>query len=379
MPDLIVSTCPEGESREQKAELLKTLAQLSDFSILLLDLEGKIQTWNSGTQSIWGYSRQEIMNVHFSLLYKDCLSSKIYLSEVVAKGSFEFEGWAQPKGRQPFYAKTVLTPYFSHDKILQGFAHSTRDITDKKNLEEENRLWHEKLEEKVGQRTAELASANKELEAFSYSVSHDLRTPLRAISGYSMMLQEDYADKLDTEAARIINAIIGNAGKMGDLIDDLLSFSRMGRLTVIHSQVSMRRLVDESLVELMPADHSYSLDIRTLPACIGDPNMLRQVWVNLISNALKYSSLTEAPAIEIGSNDDGDFQTYYVKDNGAGFEMKYAGKLFGVFQRLHRADEFEGTGVGLALAKRIINKHGGEIWGEGQLQKGSTFSFSIPK
>ena len=379
MPDVYISECILTKSDALNAELLKSLLQSSNFTIILLDVEGKILTWNPGAENMYGYSNREISNKHFSLLYKECLEPEVYLSDAITHGRFEIEGWAQPKKTRQFYAITILTPFYNENKILQGFAHTTRDITEKKDLEEENRIWHEKLEEKVKQRTTELELANKELEAFSYSVSHDLRTPLRAISGYSMMLKEDYAENLDTEAARIINAIIANSGKMGELIDDLLSFSRMGRLTAIYDHVSMERLVREALHELIPPDLFYTINIRKLPTCKGDPNMLRQVWVNLISNAIKYSSKAALPTIEIGSDGKGDFHTYYVKDNGAGFEMKYAGKLFGVFQRLHRSDEFEGTGLGLALAKRIIGKHGGEIWGQGQLNSGSTFSFSIPK
>jgi light-regulated signal transduction histidine kinase (bacteriophytochrome) len=227
----------------------------------------------------------------------------------------------------------------------------------------------------------QLTVVNKELEAFSYSVSHDLRAPLRAISGYSSMLREDYDPLLDDEAKRIIDVIVRNTQLMGELIDNLLSFSRMARLEVVSESVNMHRLADSSVAELlqMEKQKTKAVTVHPLPECRGDANMLKQVWTNLIDNALKYSSKTTNPQIEVGFIDDALKHIYYVKDNGTGFDMKYVDRLFGVFQRLHRQDEFSGTGLGLALAKRIVTRHGGDIWAEAILDKGATFYFSIPK
>jgi light-regulated signal transduction histidine kinase (bacteriophytochrome) len=265
------------------------------------------------------------------------------------------------------------TNYTQEEKDL------ARDITQQRKLAEENRQLHDYLEEKVKQRTKELETVNKELEAFSYSVSHDLRTPLRAISGYSIILKEDYASQLDAEANRLIDIILANTEMMGQLIDDLLSFSKMARLETIHESIDMERLVKGCLEKLQTEITDHTISIGTLPLCNGDASMLRQVWFNLLGNAIKYSSKKEKPTLDIGAFEDARFHIYYVKDNGTGFDMKYAKKLFGVFQRLHRQDEFEGTGLGLALAKRIISKHQGEIWAEAFVDAGATFYFSIPK
>lgn len=240
---------------------------------------------------------------------------------------------------------------------------------------------HQDLEKKVADRTARLEAVNKELEAFSYSVSHDLRAPLRAVGGYAQILQEDYGTKLDTEANRIINAIINNAHMMGQLIDDLIAFSRISRKEVAHQPIDMKQLAETCLQEIQENNGKtkYNVHIESMPACYGDQSMIRQVWMNLISNAVKYSSRETSPTIEIGYKDKDNEHVYFVKDNGVGFDMQYAHKLFGVFQRLHSPEVFEGTGVGLALAKRIINKHSGEIWAESAPGKGATFYISLPK
>ncbi len=240
---------------------------------------------------------------------------------------------------------------------------------------------HLDLENKVVERTAQLENVNKELEAFSYSVSHDLRTPLRAISGYAIMLKEDYEGELDAEGKRIIRNIISNAKMMGQLIDDLLSFSRLGKKELVRTPIDMQSLVATVVKELLQnvPENKYNIQIGLLPRINADQLMLRQALINIIGNAIKYSSKKANPEIEIGFKDEGANIVYYVKDNGAGFDMAYAGKLFGVFQRLHSQEEFEGTGVGLALVKRIIDKHKGEIWAEGLENVGATFYFSLPK
>lgn len=235
------------------------------------------------------------------------------------------------------------------------------------------------LELQVQARTRELEAANKELEAFSYSVSHDLRAPLRAVSGYAMMLKEDYEDSFDAEAKRITGNIISNVKMMGRLIDDLIAFSRLGKREVARRSVDMKALAETCTSELLngwPED-KFNLIVGDLQQGFGDEDLLKQVWLNLIGNALKYSSRTTGALIEIGSSGHAGDVTWFVRDNGAGFDMKYADKLFKVFQRLHSQEEFEGTGIGLALVRRIIDKHKGRIWAESAPGHGAIFYFTL--
>jgi signal transduction histidine kinase len=244
---------------------------------------------------------------------------------------------------------------------------------------EVNRM-HLDLESKVAARTTQLENVNKELEAFSYSVSHDLRTPLRAINGYSMMLIEDYENELDAEAKRIVHNIISNAKMMGQLIDDLLAFSRLGKKELARTLVDMQAIATTVVNDLLQqeAENKYDVRIGSLSPAKADGFMIKQVLTNLVSNAIKYSSKKTMPLIEIGSDNDGKRVVYFVKDNGVGFDMAYSAKLFGVFQRLHSQEEFEGSGVGLALVRRIIDKHKGEVWAEAEENNGASFYFSLP-
>jgi signal transduction histidine kinase len=235
------------------------------------------------------------------------------------------------------------------------------------------------LELQVQVRTEELETANKELEAFSYSVSHDLRAPLRAVSGYAMILKEDYEDTFDAEARRITGNILSNVKMMGRLIDDLIAFSRLGKREVTRRNIDMKALAESCVTELLAIwpEEKFSIVIGDLPVRPGDEDLVKQVWLNLVGNAFKYSSRIAEPLIEIGCDNGSGGAVYFVRDNGAGFDMKYADKLFRVFQRLHSQEEFEGTGVGLALVKRIIDKHKGRIWAEASPGKGAAFYFTL--
>jgi PAS domain S-box-containing protein len=245
--------------------------------------------------------------------------------------------------------------------------------------EERYRNLSEELEQKVDRRTSELKSAVSEIEAFSYSVSHDLRAPLRAIEGFSEILLEEHADTLTAEGKRLLQIVRKNTLHMSQLIDDLLAFSRIARKDFVKRRVPMddlARLVSEDLHHAHPATQ---VSIPHLPDAFGDAPLLRQVWTNLLSNAFKFSRHNPDASIEMGAEEKANEIIYRIRDNGVGFDMQYVDKLFGVFQRLHNLDEFEGTGVGLAIVQRIIHKHGGQTWAEGKLNEGATFYFSLPK
>jgi signal transduction histidine kinase len=233
---------------------------------------------------------------------------------------------------------------------------------------------------RLREQTRELIDANQQLEAFSYSISHDLRAPLRSVDGFSRILLEDFSDKLDDDGKRYATIVRNGAQQMGKLIDDLLVFSRVSRQSISRQEVNLEKLAYELAESAKKEEEERRIEIQVgnLPTCQADPSLIRQVFQNLLLNAVKYTRNRETARIEVGSKFMDGETVYYVRDNGAGFDMKYANKLFGVFQRLHRADEFEGTGVGLAIVRRIINRHGGRIWADAEVDKGATFFFTLP-
>jgi light-regulated signal transduction histidine kinase (bacteriophytochrome) len=250
-----------------------------------------------------------------------------------------------------------------------------------KKAQHDIRKLNEELEQKVVQRTAQLEAVNKDLESFSYSVSHDLRAPIRAINGYTKILKEDYEEQLDEPGIEILESIIENSKKMGTLIDDLLAFSKLGRKQVTLSEIDMNHLV-QSVKDELTKDAPGSAPVFKIAPLItanGDRSLIKQVWINLISNAIKYSGYKTEIIIEIGSFEKDEYVVYYVKDYGAGFDMQYYSKLFGVFQRLHSQEEFEGTGIGLAIVQKVVQRHHGLVWAESKLEEATTFYFSLPK
>jgi light-regulated signal transduction histidine kinase (bacteriophytochrome) len=249
-----------------------------------------------------------------------------------------------------------------------------------KKAEDDIRQLNDELEQKVIERTAQLESVNKELGSFSYSVSHDLRAPIRAINGYAKILEDDYAGSFDTDGANALHAITRNSKKMGQLIDDLLAFSKLGRKEVSVSDINMAALVRALITEVLFDDREKrtEFDVNKLPPAKGDQSLIKQVWINLVSNAIKYSANNPKAYIGIGAYEKDNMVIYYVKDKGAGFDMQYYDKLFGVFQRLHSQEEFEGTGIGLAMVQKIIQRHSGNVWAESKLNEETCFYFSLP-
>jgi PAS domain S-box-containing protein len=355
---------------------------VKDYAIFGLDWKGRILSWNAGAEAINGYQAEEIIGQHFSKFYPpeaiDYGWPEEELAKAAAEGRVEEEGWRVRKDGSRFWANVTITALRDASGKLIGFSKVSRDLTERKRAQEKLAEYNEQL-----QRTnSELQAANKELEAFSYSVSHDLRAPLRAIDGFSQILLDEYAVALPAEAQEFLHDVRTNTQCMGQLVDDLLALARLGRQPLDTGPTDHEEIVNSCLEELRRdrPDRSVDAVVGQLPSCSADSRLLKQVWMNLLSNAWKYTSRREAPRVEIGAEPDSDTPDpiYFVKDNGIGFDMRYADKLFGVFQRLHTADEYEGTGVGLAIVQRIIQRHGGRVWAQAQPDSGATFFFTLP-
>ena len=375
----------EAALRESEERFRLLIECVKDYAIYMLDPEGHVTSWNAGAERIEGFSADEIIGEHYSRFFapEDVAQHKpeLELKTALEQGRFETEGWRVRKDGSRFWASVLITTVHDETGRLCGFSKVARDVTERKQAEEEIRLLNTNLEQRVRERTAELEAANQELDAFSYSVSHDLRAPLRHIAAYVDILQAETAKDLSEGSRQYLQTIADSALHLGHLIDALLAFSRMGRTEMRQQTISLSAVVDEARRELRREVENRNINwkIGRLPRVQGDPLMLRQVMVNLLSNALKYTRARDPAAIEIGATDDGQESIVFVRDNGVGFDPKYADKLFGVFQRLHRPNDFEGIGIGLANIRRIISRHGGRTWAEGAVDGGATFFFSLPK
>jgi len=373
----------EAALRESEERFRLLVDGVKDYAIFMLDREGRVLTWNAGAEHTKGYRAEEIVGKPFSIFYppEDCQRGKPAweLKEAEAKGRLEDEGWRVRKDGSQFWASVVLTALRDEAGNLRGFGKIVRDITERKRMEEEIRKLNADLEQRVRERTAELEAANKELQAFTYSVSHDLRAPLRHIDGFSKLLLEEYSAELSDQARHYATRIREGALRMGQLVDDLLNLSRVGRQQLRRQIVGLSSLVEEARRDLKPEMEGRQIgwEIGPLPFVECDPALMKQVLANLLSNAVKFTRPRERAVIEIGTTAQEGQAVIFVRDNGVGFSMKYADKLFGIFQRLHRQEDFEGTGVGLATVQRIIHKHGGQVWAEGELNKGATFYFGL--
>ncbi len=370
--------------RESELQFRLLVSQVKDYAILHLDPRGYITSWNDGAARIKGYRAEEIIGQRFTCFYptEDVTRGKPDLELKVAadKGVYEEEGWRVRKDGSRFWAHVSITALRDDDGQLRGFGKVTRDVTEPKRAEDEIRRLNAELESRVTVRTAELTAANKELEAFTYTAAHDLRAPLRHMHGFVGALREDCYDQLDGDGRRYLDKIATSSRDMGLLLDDLLNFSRLGRVELRHERVDLNRTVLHIRQELAPECEGRMLawQVAELPVVQGDPTLLHQLLFNLISNAVKYTRRCDNARIEIGVARVVGEEAIFVRDNGAGFEMEYVEKLFHVFQRLHRPDEFEGTGIGLAIVRRIAERHGARAWAEGAPGRGATFYVSLP-
>jgi len=362
----------------QSEKIFKTVASsIPGAIILLLDSECRYLLIEGDLLENLGYRKKDLLGQRAEtvLMAEKYAEIKSYNDRVFSGETFSIERRLMDRD-----TLTRYVPLKDENGLVYTALILLIDVTELKKAQTQIAELNVSLENKVVERTEQLALVNKELEAFTYSVSHDLRAPLRIIDGFADILISEHADKLDEEGKRTLGIITSNARKMGQLIDDLLNLSHLGRQEVVTGRVDMNRLVKLAIDEQLLLYTGKAPDIVADPLLPAncDHNLMLQVWINLISNALKYSGKQDQPVIHISSCGSGNSVVYSVRDNGVGFDMKYADKLFGVFQRLHKATEFEGTGVGLALVQRIIIKHGGRVWAESEKGKGAVFYFSLP-
>jgi PAS domain S-box-containing protein len=370
--DSVAKYAAQEGARAAEARYRQLVDSIKDYAIIMLDTRGNVTSWTSGAEKIKGYKADEIIGKHVSTFYlpEDAQSGKAEteLRVAAAEGRYEDENWRVRKDGTRFWANVILVPLRDHNGIVTGYAKVTRDLTERKKIEDELR-----------RNSVALAAANKELEAFSYAVSHDLRAPLRGIDGFSQALMEDYGNELNDEAKDYLKRIRGGVQRMGRLIDDLLNLSRLTRGKMVIGEVNLSQIAKDIVNELKERDPTRDVDVKVQDGLVtqGDAGLITAALENLISNAWKFSSKTSHAQIEFGSISKNDETVYYVRDNGAGFDMAYADKLFGAFQRLHHINDFQGTGIGLATVRRVILRHGGNIWADSQVGKGATFYFTL--
>jgi PAS domain S-box-containing protein len=360
---------------------LSAIVESSDDAIIGKDLTGKVVSWNAGAERMFGYAASEMVGYSIErLVAPDRPDEERRILENANRGETRlYETVRITKTGKPVDISLAVSPIRDAQGNVVGVSSIARDISERKRTEEQILRLNAELEHRVQIRTAELTSANQELEAFTYSVAHDLRAPLRHIDAFTRILQEDFAGSFPPEAAQLLETIRRGSENMSRLVNDLLNLAHVGRQEMKKERTALKLLVEEVIAEMQRETEGRNIEWRVadLPAVEGDPGLLKQVFANLLSNAVKYTRPRQQAVIEIGLRVMNDESVIYVRDNGVGFNMKYADKLFGVFQRLHRAEEFEGTGVGLAIVERVVKRHGGHIWAESELDKGATFYFTL--
>ncbi|HSY19528.1 MAG TPA: PAS domain S-box protein, partial [Candidatus Acidoferrales bacterium] len=372
----------ERKRAEAAAARLAAIVQSSDDAIIGKNLDGIVTSWNAGAENLFGFAADEMVGQPIlRLIPPERHHEEADILARVRRGESvrHLDTVRVRKDDGTINVSVTASPIRDAAGKVVGVSKVARDITERKLAEEKIHQLNAELEQRVAKRTAELKLSNQELEAFSYSISHDLRAPLRAMGGFTRMLEKQLGGQASEEARYSMERIRVNAAKMGELIDGLLDFSSLNWVPVTKKKTSPANIARAVFEELRPelANRRVEMEIAELPVCEADAALLKQVFTNLISNALKYSRDRDPATVKVGWRKEKSETIYFVQDNGAGFDMAYADKLFRVFQRLHRADQFEGTGVGLAIVNRIIHRHGGRIWAEAQENKGATFYFTL--
>lgn len=374
-----------NQELKRSEELYRLSFENASDVILTLDKELQILSMSPSLKRILGYQPNDFIHRPFSTF-----------QSILTPDSYD---QAQEDLKEILLGKTTTTSIYRFvskdgdikhlevngsairkDDLIIGMISVARDISERRLVEEKIRKLNEELEMRVQERTSKLEEVNKELESFAFSVSHDLRAPLRAINGFSNIIFEEYSSQFDNKMSEYINIINDNGKKMDKLITDLLKVSRTALIEMNYSKINMMKLIDSIFQEYSEQDKikKVLIEIEDLPDAFGDPTLIQQVWINLITNAIKYSEPKMNPTLKIGSFCKDNQTVYFIKDNGVGFNPNFKSKLYGVFQRLHKSDEFEGTGIGLAIVKRIIQRHGGKVWADGEEGAGATFYFSLP-
>jgi PAS domain S-box-containing protein len=376
----------EAGLREREL-LLRRVMDANPNVILVKDRAGTILLANEALAASYGVKVKELIGQSHADLHRRWGMSEEEVSQWLADDVRVIDNGEPLRMIERYTHRNGAIRWYNTRKLPLTLAANracvlivSADVTEQKKAEDEIRKLNAELEKRVEERTAALAQANKELEAFSYSISHDLRTPLRAIDGFAHIIREDYANRMDEELARLFAIICANTKKMEELIDDLLEFARLARAEFQNGTVNMRELAQSVIDDLssLEPERQVQITVGQLPQAKGDAAMLRRVLMNVIANALKFTRPRKLAAqVEIGGYEEGRQATYYVRDNGVGFDMKYEHKLFHVFQRLHRSTDFDGTGVGLAIVQRVIQRHGGRVWAEAKVNQGATFYFTL--